>query len=523
MQKTFKLSALMLAAMLAACGGGGGSPGITQESYGITLRAEKTQLPVNVAGNPVGQGVYAPFSTTLYVEANVGGRPIPGGKDIFACNVSGGLDSGSLYYLDGDPEHEKEVDDGNGGKIKVPNAYRSITLGSNSGGSSFHFHAGNKAGTARITCTVTDPRDKQQKSASVEVAVGGATGKAASIQAIAQYPLLGSQKNPNNLRTSTAIEAQVLDDANQPLPASTNANLQVAIASGEGAGGARLLAGEQSGSVLQVKTIGGVGLFSLSSGTKAGPILLEMKSDRFDNDVTNGIQDPVVALLVVTATEGNAPDVPPAPLVLEDVEPPQATNGLPYSYALSAKGGVGPYTWSALGGLPDGLGLSASGVLSGTPFMKVPGTVQVAVRVTDSRGVSATANFPLVVAATAAADPATSPLSINLSGCGSDVNTACALPDAPVGGFYQYVLTATGGGSGNVAWSFEPAAANAPLADDSWLSITPTGILQGAVPATCGSLGNPFFIRATKGTGANAVITMRRVTIKGVTGPGGSC
>ena len=521
MHTTFKISTLALAAMLAACGGGGGSPGVTEESYGITLRAEKTQLPLNIAGNPVGQGVYAPYTTTLYVEASAGGRPIPGGKDIFGCNVAGGLDTGSLYYLDGDPEHEQEIDDGNGGKIKVPTAYRSITLGSNSGGNSFHFHAKSQAGTARITCTVTDPRDKQQKSASVEIMVGAATGKAASIQTIAQYPFLGSQGNMNNLRTSTAIEAFVLDDANQPLPAAAKANLQVAIASGQGANGARLLAGEQSGSVLQVKTIGGVGLFSLSSGSKEGPILLELKSDRFDNDVTNGIQEPVVALLVVTASTGNAAGVAPDPLVLVDVKPPAATNGLPYSYAFSAKGGVGPYTWAALGGLPEGLSLSASGVLSGTPFMKVPGTVQVAVRVTDSRGVITTTNVPLVVSATTASDPATSPLSINLSGCGSDLNTACALPDAPKGGSYQYVLTATGAGSGNVTWNLEGATSPIFAAHPSFsLSLTSSGILQGAsVPPTCDLVSEPFFIKATKG-GSTAI---RKVTIKIGSGPGGSC
>ena len=52
-----------------------------------------------------------------------------------------------------------EDDDGN------PTAYRSITLGSNAGGNSFHFHAGNQAGTATITCSVEDPRDKRQVSA----------------------------------------------------------------------------------------------------------------------------------------------------------------------------------------------------------------------------------------------------------------------------------------------------------------------------------------------------------------------
>lgn len=452
----------------------------------------------------------------------MGGQPIPGGDNIFGCNLAAGLDSGALYYLDGDTAHE----DAN----KNPLAYRSITLGSNSGGNSFHFHAGNQAGTARITCTVTDPRDKQQKSASVDISVGGATGRAASIQGIAAFPVLGTQGNLNNVRTSTAIEAHVLDDANQPVPASANANLQVAIASGGAASGARLLAGSQSGSVVRVSTTGGVGLFALASGSNEGAILLEMTADRFDNDVTNGIQDPITQLLSVAVTAGNAPGAAPDPLALV-AAPPGGTNGLPYSYAFSATGGVAPYTWTAMGGLPEGLSLSSSGILSGTPNVKLPGTFNVAVRVTDSRSVSTTGNFALTIAGTpTTADPATDTLSINLSGCGSDVNTACALPDAPIGGLYQYVLTATGGGAGAVSWALEPAVvpggdgwATVPAPGPTWLRFSTSGILQGNVPGACGPLDQPFFIRATKGTGASAVTIMRKVTIRRVTGPGGAC
>lgn len=54
-----------------------------------------------------------------------------------------------------------------------------------------------------------------------------------------------------------------------------------------------------SGSTVQVHTTEGVGIFSLSSGRESGPIILEMISDRYDNDVTNGIQDPIAALMKV--------------------------------------------------------------------------------------------------------------------------------------------------------------------------------------------------------------------------------
>ena len=523
MKNFIQLAAIATASFLVGCGGGGGSSGTVASEYKISLQADKTRLPINLEGVGPGQGVNAPFTTVLHVNATVAGAPIPGGEEIFGCNVAGGLNSGSLYYLDGDEDHETEIDDGNGGKIRIPNAYRSITLGSNAGGSSFHFHAGNSAGTVRITCSVTDPRDQQQKSATIDITVGGGagTGMAASVQGIALYPTLGTQNNTNNLRTSTAINAYVWDDANQPVTTNGKANLQGSIRSvGSAAGGARLLKGSQQGSVVQMETTNGVGTFSLSSGFSEGPILVEMVSDRFDNDVTNGIQDPIVGLLVVNATEGLPPGAAPDPLTLVNITPPEATNGLPYSYALSAAGGVAPYTWTALGGLPDGMSLSSSGVLSGTPKMTAPGDVQVAVRVTDSRGASITGNFTLTVNGTGTNDPVLNPpLSINLSGCGTDVNTVCALPDAPVGGFYQYVLTATGGGTGAVTWAFE----GVPPGAGGWLTLSATGILQGTVPVACGQLGQPFFIRATRGTGGAATTTMRRVTIKGVTGPGGTC
>ncbi len=500
MLKNAKFLALALTAALSACGGGGGSSGTVSADYQISLRADKTLLPLNVAGSPAGIGVYAPFTTTLYVQASVGGQPIPGGTGIFGCNLVQGLESGALYYLDGNSEHEDAT-------TKAPLAYRAVTLDSNSGAASFHFHAANKAGTARITCSVTDPRDKQQKSASVDIAVGGATGQAASISAIAAYPTLGTQGNLNNVRTSTAIEAHVLDDANQPVPAPTKANLQVAVVSSAAATGARLLAGAQSGSVVQLSTVGGVGLFSLASGPNEGTILLQMMADRFDNDVTNGIQDPIIQLLAVSVTAGNPAAPATDPLALVSAAPPAGTNGLPYSYAFSAKGGVAPYTWAALGGLPDGLTLSSSGILSGTPAVKQTGTFQVAVRVTDSQGASITGNFPLVINITAPIDPAnpSNVLAITTGGCGSDlcqfaVTNPAAAPAPADDLYYKLALTVTGPGTGSAVWS--------QVGIPSWLSLSVDGTLAASwaamqtPPATapvkdCKSA--PFQITATRG------------------------
>ena len=73
-----------------------------------------------------------------------------------------------------------------------------------------------------------------------------------------------------------------------------------------------------------------------------------------------------------------------------------ATTGVPFSFALSASGGVGPYTWGDVGGMPPGLSLGSNGVIQGT--LTSAGTYGVAVRVTDSRGAFVLGNVTITVA-----------------------------------------------------------------------------------------------------------------------------
>jgi hypothetical protein len=54
------------------------------------------------------------------------------------------------------------------------------------------------------------------------------------------------------------------------------------------------------------------------------------------------------------------------PLTVTTAALPQATVGQPYSFVMSASGGSGSYAWAATG-LPPGLTISPSGLISGTP------------------------------------------------------------------------------------------------------------------------------------------------------------
>ncbi len=75
---------------------------------------------------------------------------------------------------------------------------------------------------------------------------------------------------------------------------------------------------------------------------------------------------------------------------------PAGSVGNTYALALSASGGIAPYSWSLVSGtLPSGLSLSSAGAISGTPA--AAGTLAFTVRVTDAASASASQTFSLTI------------------------------------------------------------------------------------------------------------------------------
>jgi hypothetical protein len=86
------------------------------------------------------------------------------------------------------------------------------------------------------------------------------------------------------------------------------------------------------------------------STNRLNTALVRSQNEDSDGDGLPNLADPSPLLLVTTATL------------------PVATNGAAYSFALQGGGGVPPFTWSLVSGtLPNGLTLSSSGVIAGTP------------------------------------------------------------------------------------------------------------------------------------------------------------
>ena len=489
MKKIFNVLSLVATAIaVSACGGGGGSSGSVSAEYQIVLKTDpgKDQLPLNIDGKTPGFdgysgfGVYSPFTTVLHLSATVGGGgpPIPNqGDSTFGCNLGAGLKDNALYYLDGKDEHMVEVDDGVGGKRKVPAAYRAITLPANAGGATFHFHAGNEAGVARIECSVTDPRDNSQKKAVANITIGGATGKPASVRVITGVPsYLGTKSNASGILNQMGMQAFILDDANQPTGSSSGPSMQVRILSGtDAAVGARLVSGSLSGSVLQVPTVGGVAQFSLLSGNETGPIFLEFTGDRYDNNVANGIQDPISTIDQVSVIQAYASAV-----TVPDVDLGDVTNAVQFTKVLTAQGGLPPYTWSA-SGLPNGLSVDAkTGLLSGTPN-DVARDYLATVAVVDKNKAMASGVVKLKLVNGLPEDFA-------IGNCNS--NAVCSIGSAPVGTNFAYSFVAS---TSNVNWTFTSLPA--------WLTSGTTstaGVVNGTPKVLdCGN--HRFFVTAKKG------------------------
>lgn len=128
---------------------------------------------------------------------------------------------------------------------------------------------------------------------------------------------------------------------------------------------------------------------------------------------------------------------------------PSATTGAVYSHRLNASGGSGPYTWSVVGSLPQGLRLFPEGALEGTPL--VTGASQFRLKATDSRGQTSETPCSLVV------------------NRGVYAASACPLPSGYTGESYGHTLSASGGAE-PYFWSATSLPAGLRLSPDGHLS-----------------------------------------------------
>lgn len=177
---------------------------------------------------------------------------------------------------------------------------------------------------------------------------------------------------------------------------------------------------------------------------------------------------------------------PPPPLSIKTETLPQALQGLPYSAALEASGGVGPYTWKIDSGvLPDGLTMTVDGAISGRP--STPGATPFVVTVKDSLGTSSTKSLLIIIA------QPPPPLVIQ----------TISLPDTTAERPYTQTLQATGGVP-PYTWSIASGSLG------TGLNLSASGVISG----TPTSPGTSVFVVRITDSAAQSVTRTLAIAIK---------
>ncbi len=251
------------------------------------------------------------------------------------------------------------------------------------------------------TWTLPDASVGEDYAAALQ-AVGGrgtltwsVTGEAASWLAVSSAGALSGTPTASGASTVTvAVADESGQQATRELPIMVRAPLAVAAVSLPAATQGRAYAA-------QLVATGGDGVYTwtLESGAlptgvvlTTGGALSGTPADggefTFTVQVTDGADR--VATRSLSLTVERAPTIQTGGLPPGDV-------GEPYTAQLDATGGTGAYTWSVTdGALPDGLTLSSSGAISGTPT--TVGSSAFTVRVTDEAAATHSRALTVVIA-----------------------------------------------------------------------------------------------------------------------------
>jgi large repetitive protein len=179
-------------------------------------------------------------------------------------------------------------------------------------------------------------------------------------------------------------------------------------------------------------------------------------------------------------------------LTINSVTLPTGYVGSNYaSTTLTATGGSGTgYAWSVSAGsaLPDGITLSAAGVMAGKPT--ADGVTNFSVTVKDSANVAASTQLSMTVKK------------------GVSITTSAALPDGFIGVAYSKTFAATGGSETGYTWTL---ASGSALPDG--LALTSAGVLSGK-PTKAGAAS--FSITVTDSAQNSATVQFSAKIMAGI-------
>ena len=300
------LGLLLVSLGLASCGGGGGDGGgfSAPQSGTITLSATTRQLPVYTGSTRPGPGTpYEAEVDAIWKNADGSLVTVCGTTATAVCKVAVSISPVETAGI-GIPDDPSTTIN------EASIIYVTTPVTASSGHATFWVVASSIAGPATLTVTGVDPQTGRSVSASMQFTIVSGVGTTPASIDLAPAPT-GIYIPGSSGTTNSVISALVRDGAGQfvPDPAQGNSgadNLQAEIVGDSGGGvlAATSVTGSSSGNSVQTHTVQGIATVSFQSGTTQGPIQIKFTADRADNNVSNGIQNPVTASTTVVVSDG---------------------------------------------------------------------------------------------------------------------------------------------------------------------------------------------------------------------------
>ena len=275
----------------------------------LTLQPVRTSLPVNAFN--VAPFVGSPYMTEVVITARTASGQLISDEDGLSVSVNPVGNTGGFSTLD-DPT---TVDNPTTPEIENNEFLNRLGQGPVdlvAGRATIFVHSLNFAGPTTLTVTFVDPETQQTVVATQTFNINTITPPLPSQISIAPQVGRPVYVQGSGGNTSTQLEIAVRDALGQPVPdpvsgntAFNNVRLELlGENSGERLSGINAAGQNATGTAISLRTNNGIAGAVFTAGTRSGTVVVRATSDRADNNVDNGIQDPIVTERSVVVSDG---------------------------------------------------------------------------------------------------------------------------------------------------------------------------------------------------------------------------
>lgn len=257
----------------------------------ITLQAQTTDLPLNkqtVLPNPGG-----PYTAEVTVTVRNADGTLA--SNVQSVNVSINPATVATFSILDKPE----TDDINELLLRLGQAPVDVVAGK----ATIFVTAYASPGTATlaVTTNATANDGTAFTSATTEITVGRVSALLpARVTASSEYEHVYLPESGG--RSTSLLTATVTDAGDEIIPDSHNPNVQFEVLGGLTHG--TVTGNSQKGATIQTNSTNGIARAMFTAGSEAGPVSIKVTADGADNDVSNGISDPISATVDLVVSDG---------------------------------------------------------------------------------------------------------------------------------------------------------------------------------------------------------------------------